>query len=98
MEILSIEEMAKKHTLESCFGNQNDLMYQAIYDCTLAALTEQDTISRAEERERCIKVAQDVHCKMCELKDYCKIHGGEEDFECDSRDRIRKAIEEGNKE
>lgn len=30
------------------------------------ALTEQDRIARAEERERCIKAAQDVTCRMCE--------------------------------
>ena len=52
---------------------------------------EQDRIARQEERERCIKAAQEAHCKLCgkdaDYKCYC--------LNCLQRTEIRKALEGG---
>lgn len=38
-------------------------------------LTDQDRIARAEERERCIKAAQDAICAPCTFVDECRKKG-----------------------
>lgn len=58
------------------------------------AATEQDLIARKEERERCIKAAQDWCCRvMCVGRDNEKLCAGVK-F-CCSYKQIRKAIEKG---
>lgn len=51
---------------------------------------DQDTIARQEERERCIKAAQDVVCRMCESS--CR---EERKYLCSLYSTIRKDIMEG---
>lgn len=52
------------------------------------AARQQDSISRQEERERCIEAAQDAHCRLCTRNSYfCRF--------CEDRDKIRKTIKEG---
>lgn len=59
-------------------------------------LTEQDRIARAEERERCIKAAQDAHCGMCPIYEVChNLDGGNLGGECNAKENIRKAMEGG---
>lgn len=53
--------------------------------------TEQDRIARQEERERCIKAAQDIYCdSICIVHDICKDHG-----QCSNKNKFRKAMEGG---
>lgn len=69
--------------------------FTADYDMYFKIATEQDRIARTEERERCIKAAQEAHCKL-----YCKLCDNDADYKCYclnclQRTEIRKAIEEG---
>lgn len=62
------------------------------------AARQQDRIARREERERCIKAAQDAHCRCCKWYDVCTSNGFDIKktcIRCDQREQIRKAIEEG---
>lgn len=52
--------------------------------------TEQDPIARAEERERCIKAAQDAYC-FNHCKGYCTMYAACK--HCNEREEIRNAIE-----
>lgn len=61
-------------------------------DGYIAGAYEQDRIARNEERERCIQLAQDVHCKICQDNHdgrTCKYQEL-----CSELKEIRKAIEE----
>lgn len=57
--------------------------------------TDQDRIARQEERERCVKAAQDATCRMCKHYNHqCEVCTN---FvtPCIRVQNIRKAIEEG---
>lgn len=63
--------------------------------------TEQDRIARQEERERCIKAAQDAHCRCCKWYEVCTSNGFDIKktcIRCDQREQIRQAIEEGGEQ
>ena len=63
---------------------------------------EQDRIARQEERERCIKAAQDYICGACPVHIDCTINGDDGEYQnhrgavkCECREIIRKAMEGG---
>ena len=51
--------------------------------------TEQDRIARAEERERCINIAQEMMCKECNQCESYRMH----ETYCNTLMEVRKAIE-----
>lgn len=58
--------------------------------------TEQDRISRTEERERCIKAAQKWYCEnKCSFFHRFKTCIMCDKWNCNETEDIRKAIEEG---
>lgn len=69
------------------------------------AARQQDRIAHKEERERCIKLACEVHCVLCPINKRCElIENGTIGIDtwnrcrCFDRVKIRKAIEEGGQE
>lgn len=61
--------------------------------------TEQDSIARQEERERCIKIAQDKMCSICKTAHNSCGYGVICTYgECDEREKLRKEMEKGDKE
>lgn len=86
----TIEERAK----QMCYFMNGDLRLRDanIEKALIEIATDQDRLARQEERERCIKAAQDYYCnRTCAGYDIehclCRI--------CDCRKNLRKAIEEG---
>lgn len=86
----TIEERYGNPQEPYCFETDREEQW---YKCgQVAGATEQDLIARQEERERCIKAAQDAVCKVCAACyniTNCKKNG------CGYFNNIRKAIEEG---
>lgn len=83
----TIEERAKK-----CANDWRTDEYFASVECHIEkALMEQDRIARDEERERCIKAAQDWLCKSCCETCYSKHNIAA----CYKGKAIRKAMEGG---
>lgn len=67
----TIEEIARE-----CAEKVTDrLIYhkglKSQYGHILDALNKQDRIARAEERERCIQIAQDTFCRYCKVEGEC---------------------------
>ena len=95
---MTIEErarqIAEKWKSDIIHGGE-DLSFTHLEYVAKQAATEQDRIARAEERERCIKIAQDTHCMFCSLFNKKSKECGLIDYPCTERDVIRKAIEEG---
>lgn len=89
MTTKSIEERAHNHAEK--WRNEE---YYSVDEAIEAALTEQDRIARAEERERCIRIACDYYCDDC---DGC-IYKKENKEKCRRLELLRKAIEEGGEE
>lgn len=58
-------------------------------------VTEQDRIARAEERERCIKAAQEIVCKMCYEDSAIGCKYANDVAKCTTLIRLRKAMEGG---
>lgn len=89
----TIEERAKAIAEEwkkDIIRGGEDLSFTHLEYVAKQAATEQDRIARAEERERCVKAAQDVYCDItcnhrCDFTQRCQIMW-----------EIRKAIEGGN--
>lgn len=95
MTTKSIEERATQHFRRIYQGEQDN-----IYLSLVEIATEQDRISRQEERERCIKAVQECYCKSrcsfykngeCELAENFDKVG----VTCIFHKRVRKAIEKG---
>lgn len=64
------------------------------YFAYIEIATEQDRISRADERERCIKIAQDKMCSICrEAHNNCGYGVICTYVKCDKRDNLREAME-----
>lgn len=100
MKNKSIEERAIEIANE-CTGSFGYALFDDLIDACEKIATEQDRIARKEERERCIKAAQDWCCSSdCVAKLTCKIDSDEVGHpayggKCMDRVKIRKAIEEG---
>lgn len=101
----TIEERAKaiaeKWKSDIIRGGE-DLSFTHLEYVAKQAATEQDRIARQDERERCIKAAQEVHCLLCPIHNRCElIENGTIGVDtwnrcrCFDRVNIRKAIEEG---
>lgn len=87
---MTIEERATRYFRRVYKGEQYN-----IYLLLVEIATEQDRIARAEERERCIKIAQDTHCMFCSLFNKKSKECGLIDYPCTERYVIRKALEGG---
>lgn len=94
----TIEERAeKKYKLRPWMSKMMQVSVKINKLRYIQIATEQDRIARAEERERCIKAAQDAHCNMCAIYEVChNLSGGNLDGECKAKEIIRKAMEGGN--
>ena len=69
-----------------CRKNCTQKCYEVVKMVSLASDIER--IARQEERERCIKAAQDAHCVLCNYNDgICGVCTSF--YECDERDMIR---------
>lgn len=75
-----------------CFETDREQQWYRCGECDgyIAGATEQDRISRAEERERCILMAQKYACRNCLNEGVC-----DGTRMCTIKNNIRKAIEEG---
>lgn len=81
----TIEERAKAIVTENGRFPFDEYAHQRYIDLVQLA-TEQDSIARQEERERCIKAAQDAHCSFCPSYLFdCSL--------CKEKETIRKAME-----
>lgn len=84
MATSTIEERALEATMHCVV---NSAPYFTGY---MDGATEQDTIARAEERERCIKAAQKWLCSLCSDNHYCD-HNAKECYQCDAlREEMEK--------
>ena len=98
MATKSIEERVLRYYLDWVCGKPF-----RVEDALRNIATEQDRISRQEERDRCIKAMQDYYCKIkCSFYKDCKCEIAEDlvmsTTTCLFHSRIRKAIEEGGGE
>lgn len=66
--------------------------YYEVYKECVDVATEQDLISRKEERERCLNTALKACCKSCLYA--CM----KDSFRCSTYNNILKALEGGNNE
>lgn len=94
METKSIEERA----INSCIENQPHISYNCNESVTETSYKEGFINGVIEERERCIKIAQDKMCSICRAAHNSCGYGVICTYgECDEREKLRKAIEEGDK-
>lgn len=85
-------EIAEKWKKDIIRGGE-DISFTHLEYVAKQAAIEQDRISRQDERERCIKAAQIATCNCCMSHHI----GCTEQDNCQKLDKIRKAIEEGDK-
>lgn len=81
----TIEEKIK----QECVVTNSRPSY-VLFDDAVRFATEQDSIARKEERERCVQRAQLCECKRCKDNDKCWLCD-----DCTIMQDVRKAIEEG---
>lgn len=92
---LTIGERAEKSWLLHMKGKSDDYCFAYVLGAT-----EQDSIARQEERERCIQIAQKLLCEKCLGNNECSICGdygapSATGWMCTKRLLIREAIEKG---
>lgn len=90
MEKISIEDRAAAFADSKISGKVGK---QCIAIGYIHGAQEQDRISRQEERERCIKVAQEWYCQHDCKGGYCPQYSM--CLNCNVLDSIRKAMEGG---
>lgn len=86
----TIEERATLDADKYVGENGNFGAWQSHRLAYIRVATEQDRIARAEERERCILMAQKYACRNCLNEGIC-----DGTRMCTIKSNIRKAIEEG---
>lgn len=87
----TIEERAYNYAITNASNIQDwDGNHEIMVMSYEVGAQDQDRIARAEERERCIKVAQDVTCRMCECN--CR---EEKKYLCPLYSAIRNDIMKG---
>lgn len=87
-------QIAEKWKSDIIRGGE-DLSFTHLEYVAKQAATEQDRIARAEERERCIRLAQEWYCNeycTCATPNSCKAH----DCKAMIEGSIRKTMEGGN--
>lgn len=87
----------EKKGVYDCWGNHawQFSEYGALYAIE-GAMKIQDRIARQEERERCIEIMQKWCCNHCAVAEVCyNLCGGNLDGDCNQKENIREAIEEG---
>lgn len=85
-----------KNIIKDCVGFENRIVNIGQLDKHATdALTEQDKIARAEERERCIKVAQEIYCRDCGCCYNERMRLEKKQNNCSLLDEVRKAMEGG---